>query len=154
MGAGAGFLRFNWPPARLFMGDGGSLVLGLLLAVASVRTTYMKMPTPDMPPSAWYAALMPLVLLSVPLYDMASVTIIRLRHGHSPLRADRNHLSHRLVRLGLSKREAVLVIWLTTLATGIGGVMLPTLHDWQAILVAFQTTAVLAVLAALEWGRS
>ena len=151
-GSLGGFLVFNFPPARLFMGDAGSLVLGLLLAVISVRTTYINMPTPQ-PPSVWYAALMPLVILAVPLYDLASVTLIRLSAGRSPFAADHNHLSHRLVRMGLSRRAAVLVIWLTTAATGIGGIMLSTLAPWQAILVAVQTATVLAVLAALEWKR-
>ena len=148
-GALLGFLFYNIAPARLFMGDGGSLVVGLLLAVISVRTTYMVMPQAEAP-SMWYAALMPLVVMAVPLYDLASVTLIRLCRGRSPFAADRSHLSHRLVGLGLTPRAAVGVIWLVSLATGLGGVLLASVRGWQALLVALQTAAVLAVLATLE----
>jgi UDP-GlcNAc:undecaprenyl-phosphate GlcNAc-1-phosphate transferase len=149
LGALAGFLVFNVPPAKLFMGDGGSLVMGLLLAVISVRTTYLAADAIG-PPGLWYAVLMPLVLMAVPLYDLISVTVIRLRAGRSPLLADQNHLSHRLVHRGLSRRASVGVIWLTTLATGLGGVMLGRLANWQAALVAIQMLAVLTLLATLE----
>ncbi len=152
LGASIGFLVFNFPPARLFMGDGGSLVLGLLLAVISVRTTYFGTDTAGVP-GAWFGVLMPLVVMAVPLYDLMSVTMIRLRAGRSPFAADQNHLSHRLVRQGLSRRGAVLTIWLATLATGLGGVLLSRLSGWQAAVVAVHTVAVLALLAALEMQR-
>jgi UDP-GlcNAc:undecaprenyl-phosphate GlcNAc-1-phosphate transferase len=157
LGALLGFLVFNFPPARLFMGDGGSLPLGFLLAVVSIRTTNfasarLAAPRPEtlLPPGHWYGVLMPIVVMAVPLYDLVSVTFLRLRLGRSPLRADRNHFSHRLVRRGLRPRSAVLVIWLATAATGLGGVMLGTLRQWQAALVAGQTLATLAMLALLE----
>jgi UDP-GlcNAc:undecaprenyl-phosphate GlcNAc-1-phosphate transferase len=157
LGALLGFLAFNFPPARLFMGDGGSLPLGLMLAVLSARSTDFapvllgaSRPEALVQPGHWYGLLMPLVVMAVPLYDMASVTLIRLRHGRSPFSGDRNHFSHRLVRRGLSERSAVLVIYLATAATGLGGVMLGTLQRWQAILVAIQVLATLATLALLE----
>src|SRR5690606_21547949 len=92
------FLCFNLPPARLFMGDGGSLVVGLLMAIISVRTTYYH------PVGEYYkhGVMMPLIMMAVPLYDLFSVTIVRLSRGTSPFRGDHNHFSHRLVRLGLS----------------------------------------------------
>jgi UDP-GlcNAc:undecaprenyl-phosphate GlcNAc-1-phosphate transferase len=139
------------------MGDGGSLPLGLLLAVLSARSTdfapsSLSAPRPEalIQPGHWYGLLMPLVVMAVPLYDMATVTLIRLRQGRSPFYADRNHFSHRLVRRGLSERSAVVVIYLATAATGLGGVMLGTLQRWQAILVAIQVLATLATLALLE----
>ena len=149
-GALGGFLCFNFPPAKLFMGDGGSLVVGLLLGVISMRTTYIAMPTTEAP-NLWYGALMPLVVMAVPLYDLGSVVLIRLWSRRSPFAADHSHLSHRLVRRGLSPRAAVLVIWLATVATGLGGVMLSRLESWQAVIVACQTLSILAVLAALEF---
>lgn len=165
LGSLIGFLVYNFPPAKVFMGDAGSLVVGFLLAVISIRTTYLPVP-PDVVNGAasevtasamngrWYAVLMPLVLLAVPLYDLTSVTLIRIAQGKSPFRGDQQHFSHRLVKKGLSKRTAVLVIWLCTLATGLGGVMLGRLEGWQAALVAGQTVAVLGVLAMLERTRS
>ncbi len=153
LGSLLGFLVFNFPPAKVFMGDAGSLVIGFLLAVISIRTTYLP-PSGEVSGDAsgghWYAVLMPLVILAVPLYDLTSVTLIRLAQGKSPFKGDQQHFSHRLVKKGLTKRTAVLVIWLCTLATGLGGVMLGRLEVWQAALVAGQTLAVLAVLAMLE----
>jgi UDP-GlcNAc:undecaprenyl-phosphate/decaprenyl-phosphate GlcNAc-1-phosphate transferase len=153
LGGLLGFLVFNVSPARLFMGDGGSLLLGFLLAVISIRTTYFRgnwNPAPGHE-RAWFGVLTPLVVMAVPLYDLTAVTLLRLARGRSPFQADRNHFSHRLVRLGLTPRAAVGVIWLATLATGLGGVMLSRLAAWQAVLVAAQTLATLAVLALLEW---
>lgn len=152
LGALTGFLRFNFPPARIFMGDGGSLVLGMLLGVISIRTTYVQLPDDQISqlPAAWHGVLMPMVVMAVPLYDLASVVLIRLHTGRSPFVGDRNHFSHRLLRRGLSVRLAVLVIYLTTIATGLGGIMLTRLAGWQALLVGFQTLAVLTVLAILE----
>ncbi|MCA3005446.1 MAG: MraY family glycosyltransferase [bacterium] len=155
IGGCLGFLIFNFPApkASIFMGDGGSLVVGFTLAFLTVRTTYY-VPDPAAAASAgWYAVFMPLVVLAVPLYDLASVVIIRLRAGKSPMVGDLNHLSHRLVRRGLSKRDAVLVIYGLTAITAIGGVSLGSLADWQAILVFVQVMLVLLVLALYE-GRS
>ena len=156
VGALLGFLCFNFPPAKVFMGDGGSLVLGLTLAIISIRTTYLPPgssldgSTAPSPPGKWYALLMPVLVLAVPLYDLTSVTIIRLLQGKSPFVGDQQHFSHRLVKKGLSKRTAVIVIWLCALATGVGGVMLSQLEAWQAGLVALQAIAVITVLALLE----
>jgi len=147
----AGFLIFNFPPARIFMGDGGSLVLGFLLAALSARMTWFN---PDQTQyaigSAWYGLFMPLVLFAIPLYDFTTVTVLRLRQGKSPFVGDHQHFSHRLVERGLSRRGAVLVIWGATLITGAGGVTLGRLLWWQAILVGVQTLIVLLVIAMLE----
>lgn len=150
VGALIGFLIFNFPPARIFMGDGGSLVIGFLLAILTARTTYYS----DQPNFAlgggWYGIFMPIIVLAIPLYDFLSVTIIRLRQGRSPFVGDQQHFSHRLVQRGLTKRGAVLVIWALTAVTGIGGISLGSLRGWQAILVGVQTLCVLLTLALLE----
>ena len=152
LGALLGFLIFNFPPAKIYMGDSGSLVVGLLLAVVSIRTTYFSSADAVMP-GAWYGLLMPLMVMAVPLYDFVSVNLIRLSQGRSPFVGDRSHFSHRLVDKGLSVRAAVVVIWLCSLATGLSGVMLSSLEGWQAALAAAQTAAVVAVLGLLEGGR-
>ena len=159
VGALLGFLVFNFPRradggGTVFMGDGGSLVVGLLLAFLTVRTTYIHPATETAPGSgAWYAVLMPLVVLAVPLYDFASVVIIRLRQGRSPFMGDLQHLSHRLVRRGLSRRDAVITIYGLTGITSIGGIALGSLAPYQAVLVGVQTVLVLLVLALYE-GRA
>ncbi len=146
IGGLVGFLIFNFPPARIFMGDGGSLVVGFLLGVLTARTTFYH---PSLG-GGWYGVFMPLVVLAIPLYDFVTVTIIRLRQGRSPFVGDQQHFSHRLVQRGLSRRGAVVVIWAATLVTGVGGVALGRLEGWQAVLVGGQTLAVLLMLALLE----
>jgi UDP-GlcNAc:undecaprenyl-phosphate GlcNAc-1-phosphate transferase len=148
VGACAGFLVWNRPPARMFMGDGGSLVVGYLLAFTTTRTTYFGSGQTGI--SAWYAVLMPLVVLAVPLYDMASVTAIRLSQGRSPFVGDLQHFSHRLVRRGLSKRAAVGVIVGLTGATGVSGLLLTRAAPWEAFAIAGQVGLVLGVLAVFE----
>jgi len=150
LGATAGFLAFNLPPARIFLGDGGSLVIGLALAVLTIRTTYWE---PDLAPvGGWYGVLMPLAVLAIPLYDFSSVTLIRLRQGRSPFQGDHQHFSHRLVERGLSPRRAVAVIWGLSAVTAASGLLLPLLPPWAAAIVALQVGLVLVVLAVLETG--
>ena len=154
VGATAGFLVFNLPPARIFMGDGGSMVIGLALAVLTIRTTYVET-VPDaggVIGTAWYGVLMPIAVLAIPIYDLASVTWIRLRQGRSPFAGDHQHFSHRLVELGLSPRRAVFVIWCLAAVTGIVGMLLPSLVPWQAAMAGTLVVMVVVVLAVLESG--
>lgn len=151
LGSALGFLCLNFPPARIFMGDGGSLVLGFLLAFLSVRATYIPEGLISPQPHAF---LTPLVILAVPLYDFISVVFIRLRQRRNPFIGDLQHFSHRLVQRGLSPRAAVLVIYGCTVVTALGGVALPTLAPWQATLIGAQTLLVLLVLALLEGSAS
>lgn len=157
IGALLGFLWFNFPPASIFMGDGGSLVVGFLIAFCAVRVTYTEL-DPSIPTSGgehWWAVLTPLVVLAIPLYDLTSVTLIRLGQGKSPFVGDTQHFSHRLVQRGLTRPAAVIVIYACTLATGLGGVLLTqVIHPWQAALIAGQTAAVLILLALLERGTN
>ncbi|MBQ72926.1 MAG: undecaprenyl-phosphate alpha-N-acetylglucosaminyl 1-phosphate transferase [Planctomycetaceae bacterium] len=148
-----GFLLQNVPPARLFMGDGGSLLVGWLLATLTIRTTFVDTSDPDFAlGTAWYGVLMPVVVLAIPIYDLVAVSLLRIRQGRSPLKGDQQHLSHRLVRLGLSKRSAVIVIWSLTASTGVGGIVLGSVAPWQASLVGAQTVCIVLVLALLEAG--
>jgi UDP-GlcNAc:undecaprenyl-phosphate GlcNAc-1-phosphate transferase len=146
IGSLVAFLIFNFPPAKIFMGDGGSLVVGFLLGVLTARTTFLH---PELG-GGWYAVFMPVIVLAIPLYDLVSVTLIRLKQGKSPFVGDQQHFSHRLVQRGLSKRGAVVVIWCAAAVTGIGGVSLGRLEAWQAMLVGVQTLLMLLMLALLE----
>lgn len=155
VGSCVGFLVWNRPPAKIFMGDGGSLVIGFLLAFLTVRTTYVgEGPTGEVLAGGWYGVFMPVLVLAVPLYDMTSVTLIRLRQGRSPFVGDLQHLSHRLVKRGLSKRAAVAVMCGLTAVTGIGGIVLGRLAPWQAVLIGVQALLILVVIALLEWKSS
>lgn len=150
IGAALGFLVFNFPPASIFMGDGGSLVLGFTLAFLTVQTTYYGDENGIAVAGGWYAVFMPVVILAVPIYDFGSVLVIRLAQGKNPFVGDLQHFSHRLNRRGLSVRSTALVIYGFTAATGISGISLASLEPWQALLVGIQTVLILAVLAAFE----
>ena len=100
-----GFLRYNFPPARIFMGDVGSLFLGFLLAVMGIQLRFPEN-------SNFVTWMVPVFLLGLPIFDMTLVVVSRLRRGLSPNTAGRDHTSHRLVRLGFSSREAVLILYL------------------------------------------
>jgi len=105
-GAASGFLLHNAPPARIFMGDAGSLPLGFLCAVLATRVR----PSPELP---WHAGfLVCLGLLAIPLFDTALVSLARRRARRSFLLGGRDHSSHRLVALGFSERRAVFALWL------------------------------------------
>jgi len=150
-GSLAGFLVWNLPPARIFMGDGGSLYIGYMLACLTARTTFIESGNPDYAlGTAWYGVLMPLLVLAIPVYDGVFVTIWRIRHGKSPFVGGHEHISHRLVRLGLSKRRAVGVIWLLTAVTSMSGIGLGLMRPWQAALVGLQLAAIVLVMLVLE----
>ena len=146
LGAILGFLVFNFPPAKIFMGDAGSLLIGYMLAVVSILTSYWKSGT-DHPP---FALAMPLVVLAVPLYDFNSVVIIRLLEGRNPLKGDQRHFSHRLVDRGLSRRSAVLTIYLATAATGLSATLLPGAGLRETITILSFVLMVLLIIAILE----
>jgi len=147
VGALLGFLVFNFAPAKIFMGDAGSLVVGLLLAAATIRTTYYH---EGIESGRWFSALMPLVVLAVPLYDFISVTLIRLLQGNSPLVGDKQHFSHRLINRGMTTRQAVLTIYLATGCCGLGAVFLNQVSPLGAILVFVQTVLIVLIIAILE----
>lgn len=149
LGATLGFLVWNFPPAKIFMGDSGSLLLGFLLGTLTVRTTYLP---PDRSLSGgWYAVFVPVIVLALPLYDLLVVSAIRLSRGKSPFRGDNNHFSHRLVARGMSRRTAVLCIYLVTFATSIAAMLLPHVTSTMgAMLIFAQTIMVLGVVALLE----
>jgi len=146
IGAQLGFLIWNFPPAKIFMGDSGSLVIGFLLAVLTARTTFFHSDLGG----EWYGVFMPVVVLAIPLYDFISVTLLRLKQRKSPFVGDQQHFSHRLVERGLSKRSAVVLIWCFAAITGVGGIALGHLTLWQAVLVLAQTLLVLFTLVLLE----
>ena len=117
LGACLGFLRYNFKPAKIFLGDNGSLLLGFLLASLMVMTGWSR----DDPLKA---VIVPCAILVVPLYDITLSTILRIKNRvvRNPLQAilycGRDHLSHRLVALGLSQREAVMMLYLFGMIAG------------------------------------
>lgn len=145
-GALAGFLLFNFFPASIFMGDAGSFVIGFFVALLTLRTTYYE----STEAGKWYVVLMPLVITALPLYDFISVTILRISQGKSPFVGDTQHFSHRLRKRGLTEVQAVLTLYLATLATGLGAITLKIINSVYGMLVFWQAVLVLAIIAILE----
>ena len=116
-GCTLGFLRHNRPPARIYMGDAGSLFLGVVLAAIGIKL--------DFATDAVTAALIPILVLTVPVMDTTLVVIARLQHGVSPFQGGRDHISHRLVRIGLPVPVAVGTI-----------VTLGVVHGWMALVLS------------------
>jgi UDP-GlcNAc:undecaprenyl-phosphate GlcNAc-1-phosphate transferase len=141
-----GFLAFNFPPAKIFMGDAGSLVVGFFVALLTVRTTYYH----EALSGQWYPVFMPLLVMAVPLYDFISVTLLRISQGKSPFIGDTQHFSHRLKRHGLTDTQAVLTLYLATLCTGLGAIFLYQVNLAGAILIIIQTVMVLSIIAIFE----
>jgi UDP-GlcNAc:undecaprenyl-phosphate GlcNAc-1-phosphate transferase len=146
IGSLCGFLLFNFPPAKIFMGDSGSLVVGFFVALLTLRTTYYH----QSDSGGLYAVFMPLVVMAVPLYDFISVTFLRLRQGKSPFVGDTQHFSHRLKRRGLTDTQTALTLYLATVCTCVGAIFLKDVDLLGAILIFIQTVMILAIIAILE----
>jgi UDP-GlcNAc:undecaprenyl-phosphate GlcNAc-1-phosphate transferase len=146
IGALLGFLVFNFPPAKIFMGDAGSLVVGFFVGLLTVRTTYYH----EAQSGQWYAVFMPLVVMAVPLYDFISVTLLRISQGKSLFIGDTQHFSHRLKKHGLTDTQTVLTLYLATLCTGLGAIFLYQVNLAGAILIFIQTVMVLSIVAIFE----
>ncbi len=142
IGACIGFLPLNWHPARLFMGDAGALLVGLLMAASTIAVTGQIDPNrlEETVGSArqLFPALIPLLLpfaiLVVPLLDFGLAIIRRLRAGKSPFTADRKHLHHRLLDMGHSHLHAVLILYSWTAAASIGMLLFLFIDTWWAAL--------------------
>ena len=144
LGSLLGFLWHNAPPARLFMGDAGSYFVGYLMATATISATFAGPGLPD------HAILAPLCVLAIPFYDMLTVIALRLREGRSPFSGDLRHVSHRLTDLGLSRIQAVAVIWLATFICGLGALMLHRVDRHGAAVVLAVVVTVLGAIALVD----
>lgn len=113
IGACLGFLFYNFNPASIFMGDGGSLFLGFVLAATAIKLRFPE----GIGIVTW---MVPVLVLGLPLFDTALVVISRLRRGFNPLTTPgKDHISHRLVAMGYTRREAVLICYLICAALGV-----------------------------------
>lgn len=140
-----GFLVHNWPPAKIFMGDAGSYFVGFWIACCTLLATYAGSKT-----SQPHAILAPIFVLAIPLYDMISVIIIRVSEGRSPFEGDKRHFSHRLVEMGLTKKQAVLTIYLATATCGLGALLLPRVDAIGAVIVSAIVLCALGLIRILE----
>jgi UDP-GlcNAc:undecaprenyl-phosphate GlcNAc-1-phosphate transferase len=142
VGIAAGFLVYNFHPASIFMGDGGSHLLGSFLACATLLATSAR------GAELVTVAAIPVVLLLIPIFDTAFVTVIRGLEGRSAFLGGRDHTSHRLVALGIGERKAVLVLYGLTFAggaAGLGLLVLPPGIAWGLVAVYVATLGVTGV---------
>lgn len=143
-GCAVGFLKHNFHPARIYMGDAGSLFLGFLLAVLGVRLRFQSAPE--------VAAFVPLIVLGVAMLDTGLVVVTRLAHKRNPLVGARDHVSHRLVFLGLPVPAAVSLIYAGAVALGWLGVLC-TMIDRNAALVLMAFVATVGLFFGVLLGR-
>jgi UDP-GlcNAc:undecaprenyl-phosphate GlcNAc-1-phosphate transferase len=135
-GCALGFLRHNFHPAKIYMGDGGSLFLGFLLAYLTLEVSFGA--------AEGVSALARALLLGVPIFDLTLVFINRLRAGQNPMRGGSDHTSHRLTQLGWGVRRVVLVLAIAGSALGLGAVVLASLSPPWAYATGAGVVAVLA----------
>ncbi|MDB5100778.1 MAG: Undecaprenyl-phosphate alpha-N-acetylglucosaminyl 1-phosphate transferase [Cyanobacteria bacterium RYN_339] len=138
MGATIGFLRYNWNPAKIFMGDSGSLFLGFTLAALSVIGVLKLVATA--------ALLVPVLILGVPIFDTAFAIVRRAMQRQPIFSPDRGHLHHRLLGLGFSQRRSVLIIYGICLL--LGGIALTLTGIKEGIVV------LMTAVGLLVWGFS
>jgi UDP-GlcNAc:undecaprenyl-phosphate GlcNAc-1-phosphate transferase len=130
-GATIGFLMWNKSPAKIYMGDAGALFLGVIISVATIRLNPGITPT-------WKSLTIPVILLAVPLLDTCVAVFSRLARGLSPLTGGKDHLSHRLVRAGLSRRVAAVGLWS---ASGLCAVVAVLVYQYPDSLGSLLITA-------------
>jgi len=147
-GACLGFLPYNWPRARIFLGDAGAMLIGFLLAALSVMGVYTR--GAHIPLLAVFT---PLFVLAIPVLDGVLVVILRLRVGHPPWVGDRRHISHRLVQRGMRPAAAVATLWMAGAACGLAALLLPTVGVEEAPLLLALLFCALGALAAAAGTR-
>lgn len=126
-GACLGFLRYNFFPAKIYMGDAGSLFLGFIMAALAIGTSYTAVNR--------IALFAPILILGIPIYDTFLVTVLRTKKGRSILRASNDHLALRLLTFGLSRKKTVLVVYLISILLAIAGIVVPLVKIRWAIFI-------------------
>ncbi len=142
-GACLGFLAYNHAPAQIFLGDSGSLTIGLVLACIGVISVFNQGTGAASP-----ILTVPLILFSLPLFDTLRVMVLRMARGVSVFQADRTHVHHRLLDLGLNHRQAAWTLYLVAGSTGLLAIVLSLLDGVQQVIVS---AAFGAVATGLYW---
>lgn len=139
VGACIGFMPYNMNPAKMFMGDTGATFLGYILATMSIQGLFK-----------YYAVIsfvVPFLILGLPIFDTAFAFIRRIAHGQSPMHADRSHIHHRLIDMGLNQKQAVATLYVISAILGLSAVVLTTGGEQKA-MVLFAALCIVAVVAA------
>ena len=139
VGACVGFMPYNLNPAKMFMGDTGATFLGYILATMSIQGLFK-----------FYAVIsfaVPFLILGLPIFDTAFAFIRRIAHGQSPMHADRGHIHHRLIDMGLSQKQAVATLYVISAILGLSAVVLTTGGEQRAMLL-FAALCIVGAVAA------
>ena len=139
VGASVGFMPYNLTPAKMFMGDTGATFLGYILATMSIQGLFK-----------YYAVIsfvVPFLILGLPIFDTTFAFIRRIAHGQSPMHADRSHIHHRLIDMGLNQKQAVATLYVISAILGLSAVVLTTGGEQKAMLL-FAALCIVAVVAA------
>ncbi|NPV44177.1 MAG: undecaprenyl/decaprenyl-phosphate alpha-N-acetylglucosaminyl 1-phosphate transferase [Firmicutes bacterium] len=142
-GGAVGFLPFNFNPAKIFMGDTGAMFLGYVLAAISVMGAIKS--------ATAIALAVPILALGLPIFDTAFAILRRAVNGHPVMKADKDHLHHRLLAIGLTQRQTVLIMYSISAALGMSAIALSEMGLLEAgfILIVLIT---LLVIAGRQWG--
>jgi UDP-GlcNAc:undecaprenyl-phosphate GlcNAc-1-phosphate transferase len=139
VGACVGFMPYNMNPAKMFMGDTGATFLGFILATVSIQGLFK-----------FYAVIsfaVPFLILGLPIFDTVFAFMRRIAHGQSPMHADRGHVHHRLIDMGLSQKQAVATLYVISAILGLSAVVLTTSGELKA-MIFFVTLCIVGVVAA------
>ena len=145
VGACVGFMPYNMNPAKMFMGDTGATFLGYILATMSIQGLFK-----------YYAVIsfvVPFLILGLPIFDTAFAFIRRIAHGQSPMHADRSHIHHRLIDMGLNQKQAVATLYVISAILGLSAVVLTTSGEQKAMLLFAALIAALGTVVVLHCGR-
>jgi UDP-GlcNAc:undecaprenyl-phosphate GlcNAc-1-phosphate transferase len=142
-GCAVGFLRHNFHPARVYMGDSGALFFGFLISFVGLKLQF------NIPSDV--SALVPIVVCSVAVLDTSLVTIARLRHGLSPFQGGRDHISHRMVRVGLPVPVAVTVLYVAAASVGVIAFVIARSDETAAWVLAGLVAVLLFGLGVLAY---
>ncbi len=139
VGASVGFMPYNQNPAKMFMGDTGATFLGFILASMSIQGLFK-----------FYAVIsfvVPFLILGLPIFDTAFAFTRRIAHGQSPMHADRSHIHHRLIDMGLNQKQAVATLYVISAILGLSAVVLTAGGEGKAMIL-FAALCIVAVVAA------
>jgi UDP-GlcNAc:undecaprenyl-phosphate GlcNAc-1-phosphate transferase len=141
-GATMGFLIWNKSPARIYMGDAGALFLGVLLATLTLRLN----PDSETQLGSYFT---PIFLLAVPILDTSIAVISRLKRNISPFQGGQDHLSHRLIRAGLSRRQAAVALWSLSGLFGLVSILISRSNESSENLIVYSAGVVWLTLFVL-----
>ena len=149
VGVCVGFLPFNWHRAKMFMGDTGALLIGLLMAVSTISVTGQLNPAAldqKVVLAGYIPIILPIAVLAVPIADFTLAVVRRVQAGKSPFSADRKHLHHRLLDMGHSHVQAVSIFYLWTAVISLACLLVFTLQDFVIPGIVFFGGALVCVL--------